>query len=81
MSHYDDVDDGYQPSQSMTDEQKTNPPKGGSGVPTKEDLTKEVLTELLLVIGEHSHPNQPIICRRAWELYGKLTGEEIEGLN
>jgi len=30
-----DVDDysGYQPNQSMTDEQKANPPKGGSGVP------------------------------------------------
>ena len=41
------------------------------------NLTKEVLTELLLVIGKHSHPNQPIICRRAWELYGKLTGEEV----
>ena len=43
----------------------------------EESLTKEVLTELLLVIGQHSHPNQPIICRKAWELYGKLTGEEV----
>jgi hypothetical protein len=32
--HYADVDDysGYQPNQNMTDEQKANPPKGGSGI-------------------------------------------------
>jgi hypothetical protein len=39
--HYADIDDysGYQPNQSMTDEQKANPPKGGSGVP-EEKVTK-----------------------------------------
>ena len=56
-------------------------PEGDIATIDKEDLPRQVLTELLLVIGEHSHPFQPIICRKAWELYGKLTGVEIEGLD
>lgn len=40
----------------------------------KEDLTKEVLLELLLVIGEYYRTGMPIICQRSWDLYGKLIG-------
>lgn len=45
--HYADVDDysGYQPNQSMTKEQKANPPKGGSGIV---NLTDSLIEDKLI---------------------------------
>lgn len=54
---------------SITDEIKEI-----KNINNKEDLTKEVLVELLLVLCEHSHPDTPIISQKAWELWEKLGG-------
>ena len=54
---------------SITDEIKET-----KNINNKEDLTKEVLLELLLVLCDHSHPDTPIISQKAWELWEKLGG-------